>query len=257
MVVDDERPARDELCFLLREIPDIEVVGVAGSREETVRKFLELRPDAIFLDIQMPDASGVDVARELLQMGYSPAIVFATAFDQFALEAFDINAVDYLLKPFHEERLAETMQRLKKRLEGNNSNPTPLSEVNYDFLSKLDRLYSSLNAVQEREGRLKIEENGKILLIPIEDILYATIEERSVRVVTKDRSFLTNYTLTQLEGLLKSSFLRVHKSYLAHVDQIQSIIPWFNNTYNLIMNDKSEIPVSRTYVKTFRERMGL
>lgn len=257
MVVDDERPARDELCFLLREIPDMEVVGVAGSREETVRKFPELRPDAIFLDIQMPDASGVDVARELLQMGYSPAIVFATAFDQFAIDAFDINAVDYLLKPFHEERLAETIQRLKKRLEGKNLNAAPLPEVNYEFLSKLDRIYSSLNAVEEREGRLKIEENGKILLIPIEDILYATIEERSVRVVTKDRSFLTNYTLTQLEGMLKSSFLRVHKSYLAHIDQIQSIIPWFNNTYNLIMNDNSEIPVSRTYVKTFRERMGL
>ncbi|WP_407314777.1 LytR/AlgR family response regulator transcription factor [Desulfosporosinus sp. SB140] len=257
MVVDDERPARDELCFLLREIPDMEVVGEAGSREETIRKFLELRPDAIFLDIQMPDASGVDVARELLQMGYSPAIVFATAYDQFAIDAFDINAVDYLLKPFHEERLAETMQRLKKRIEGKNLNSTSFPETNHEFLTKLDHIYSSLNAVKEREGKLKVEENGMIFLIPIGDIIYATIEERSVRVVTRDRSYLTNYTLTQLEGLLKSPFLRVHKSYLAQIDQIRSIIPWFNNTYNLIMTDNSKIPVSRTYVKAFRERMGI
>ena len=250
MVVDDERPARDELCYLLREIPGVEIVGQAGTGEETIRKFGECMPDAIFLDIQMPDASGVDVARELARLGFSPAIVFATAYDQYAIEAFDVNAVDYLLKPFREDRLEETVQRLRRRLEEKN----PRGQ---DFLAKLDQIYTSLHAAEGREGKLKIEENGKIWLIPFGEILYATIEDRSVRIVTRERSFLTNYTLTELEGLLKSSFLRVHKSYLAQLDQIDSIIPWFNNTYNLIMKDNSEIPVSRTYVKLFRERMGL
>ena len=260
MVVDDERPARDELCYLLREIPGVEIVVEAGTGEETIRKFQEYRPDVIFLDIQMPDASGVDVARELSRLGFSPAIVFATAYDQYAIEAFDVNAVDYLLKPFHEERLGETVERIKKRLEWRT--PEGIKTMTEqgqtrEFMAKLDQIYTSLHAVEGRESKLKIEENGKILLIPFGEILYATIEERSVRVVTRERSYLTNYTLTELESLLKSSFLRVHKSYLAHLDQIHSIIPWFNNTYNLIMNDNSEVPVSRTYVKVFRERMGL
>lgn len=267
MVVDDEHPARDELCYLLREIPGVEIVGEAATGEETLRKFKECRPDALFLDIQMPDASGVDVARELAQQGFTPAIVFATAYDQYAIEAFDINAVDYLLKPFSEDRLSETVQRLWRRLEEENSrrdlNVSPTGQVSREqlhtkeFLAKLDQIYTSLNAAERREGKLKIEENGKILLIPFREILYATIEDRSVRIVTRERSYLTNYTLMELEGLLNSSFLRVHKSYLASIDQIQSIIPWFNNTYNLIMKDNSEIPVSRTYVKLFRERLGL
>jgi DNA-binding LytR/AlgR family response regulator len=260
MVVDDERPARDELCYLLREIPGVEIVAQAVTGEEAIKKFQEHRPDAIFLDIQMPDASGVDVARELIRLGFSPAIVFATAYDQYAIDAFDVNAVDYLLKPFHEDRLEETVQRLKKRLEGGDLGETKTTTEQVqtrEFLAKLDQIYTSLQAAEGRDGKLKIEENGKILLIPFGDILYATIEERSVRVVTRERSYLTNYTLTELEGLLKSSFLRVHKSYLAQLDQIHSIIPWFNNTYNLIMKDNSEIPVSRTYVKVFRERMGL
>ncbi|HBP65986.1 MAG TPA: DNA-binding response regulator [Desulfosporosinus sp.] len=260
MVVDDERPARDELCYLLREITGVEIVAQAATGEETIRKFQELRPDVLFLDIQMPDASGVDVARELIRLGFSPTIVFATAYDQYAVDAFDVNAVDYLLKPFHEDRLAGTMQRLKKRLEGNNlGEPRTLTDQiqNREYLAKLDLIYTSLQAVEAKEGKLKIEENGQIWLIPFGDILYATIEERSVRIVTRERSYLTNYSLTELESLSNPSFLRVHKSYLAHLDQIHSIIPWFNNTYNLVMSDKSEIPVSRTYVKVFRERMGL
>jgi Response regulator of the LytR/AlgR family len=267
MVVDDELPARDELCYLLRELPGIEIVGEAGTGEETLQKFRECKPDALFLDIQMPDASGVDVARELARQGFTPAIVFATAYDQYAIEAFDINAVDYLLKPFSEDRLGETVQRLWRRLDeekpGVDQTVSPTEHVlpeqlqTRDFLAKLDRIYRSLNAAERRAGKLKIEENGKILLIPFGEILYATIEDRSVRIVTRERSYLTNYTLTELEGLLNSSFLRVHKSYLASIDQIQSIVPWFNNTYNLIMKDNSEIPVSRTYVKLFRERLGL
>lgn len=258
MVVDDERPARDELCYLLREIPGIEIVAEAGTGAEAIKKFQEILPEVIFLDIQMPDASGVNVAQEILTMGFSPAIVFATAYDRYAIDAFDINAVDYLLKPFHEERIAETVQRLKRRLEKNleeGQGPKFFSDQN--FLTKIDQIYSALHTVEEREGKLKVEKNGRIRLIPFREILYATIEERSVRIVTKERSYLTNYTLTELESLLKSPFLRVHKSYLAQLDQIQSIIPWFNNTYNLIMSDNSEIPVSRTYVKAFRERMGL
>ncbi|WP_434511910.1 LytR/AlgR family response regulator transcription factor [Desulfitobacterium sp. AusDCA] len=281
LIADDERPARDELNFLLRQIKGIEIVGEAASGEEVMAQVKKLNPDVLFLDIQLPDASGVDIARQLFIEKLDPVIVFATAFDQYAVEAFEVNAVDYLLKPIHEERLSETITRLQKRLEGVNSPEDTLPNYNAElsneeggkdqendtlpekiseegtpeeFLKKLDMIYYAL---KQTPSKLKIEENGRIYLIPCSEILYATIEDRVVRIVSEQKSYLTNYTLCELEGILGNSFLRVHKSYLANVDLIESIIPWFNNTYNLIMKDRHEIPVSRTYVKNFRQRLGL
>lgn len=281
LIADDERPARDELNFLLRQIDGIEIVGEAASGEEVMAQVKKLNPDVLFLDIQLPDASGVDIARQLFIEKLNPVIVFATAFDQYAVEAFEVNAVDYLLKPIHEERLSETITRLQKRLEGVNSPEDALPNYNAElsneeggkdqendtlpekiseegtpeeFLKKLDMIYYAL---KQTPSKLKIEENGRIYLIPCSEILYATIEDRVVRIVSEQKSYLTNYTLCELEGILGNSFLRVHKSYLANVDRIESIIPWFNNTYNLIMKDRHEIPVSRTYVKNFRQRLGL
>lgn len=278
LIADDERPARDELNFLLRQIEGIEIVGEAASGEEVVAQVRKLHPDVLFLDIQLPDASGVDIARQLFIEELNPVVVFATAFDQYAVEAFEVNAIDYLLKPIHEERLSETIARLQKRLKGSNNPENELPSQNtkisneevenalenevqvkiqgepVEFLKKLDMIYYAL---KQTPSRLKIEENGRIYLIPGTEILYATIEDRFVRIVSEQKSYLTNYTLSELEGILGNSFLRVHKSYLANVDKIESIIPWFNNTYNLIMKDRQEIPVSRTYVKSFRQRMGL
>lgn len=279
LIADDERPARDELNFLLSQIEGIEIVGEAASGEEVVTQVKKLQPDVLFLDIQLPDASGVDVARQLFLEGLNPVIVFATAFDQYAVKAFEVNAVDYLLKPIHEERLSETIARLQKRLKGDNNPENEFPSQNTkigseeaenaheneelqekiqgqpeEFLKKLDMIYYAL---KQTPSKLKIEENGRIYLIPGTEILYATIEDRFVRIVSEQKSYLTNYTLCELEGILGNSFLRVHKSYLANVDKIESIIPWFNNTYNLIMKDRQEIPVSRTYVKSFRQRMGL
>lgn len=268
LIADDERPARDELAYLLGQIEGVDIVGQAASGEEVLEQVRALEPEVLFLDIQMPDASGVDVARQLLREGLHPAMVFATAFDRYAVEAFDVNAVDYLLKPIHEERLVETISRIRKRLEGTGFekgepevNPKAEEHREFqrknepeEFLKKLDFIYRALNLTS---SKLKIEENGKIYLIPGSDILYATIDERQVRVVTRQKSYLTNYSLSELEEILGASFLRVHKSYLANVEQIESIVPWFNNTYNLIMKDQQEIPVSRTYIKNFRQRLDL
>lgn len=253
LIADDERPARDELNYLLKQIAGIEIVGEAASGEEVLAKVRSLKPEVLFLDIQLPDASGIDIARQLVTQEMNPVVVFVTAFDQYAVEAFDVNAVDYLLKPIHEERLAATICRLQKRLEKGTS-PLVIEDNPDEFLKKLNIIYQALNPIS---NKLKIEENGRIYLIPSSEILYATIEERLVRVVTQQKSYLANYTLCELEEILGSTFLRVHKSYLANVDQIESIIPWFNNTYNLIMKDRFEMPVSRSNVKSFRQRMGL
>lgn len=259
LIADDERPARDELNYLLKKIEEIEVVGEAASGEEVLELVRELNPDVLFLDIQMPDASGIDIAQQMFVENINSAIVFVTAFDQYAVEAFAVNAIDYLLKPIHEERLDETISRLKRRIESQKINPRSEEfkeheDASVEYLRKLDMIYHTLNPTVHK---LKVEENGRIYLIPGSEILYATIEERLVRVVTEQKSYLTNYSLSDLEGILGSSFLRVHKSYLANVDKIDSIVPWFNNTYNLIMKDRYEIPVSRTNMKSFRQRMGL
>lgn len=266
LIADDERPARDELNYLLKQIEGIEVVGEAARGEEVLAQVKKLSPDVLFLDIKMPDASGIDIARQLFVEKIKPVVVFVTAFDQYAVEAFAVNAIDYLLKPIHEDRLTETISRLKSRLESTPSlfenesmqnsseEPKDREDAGQEYLRKLDMVYNILNPISHK---LKIEENGRIYLIPSSDILYATIEERLVRVVTMQKSYLTNYTLCELEGILGSSFLRVHKSYLANINQIESIVPWFNNTYNLIMKDQYEIPVSRSNVKTFRQRIGL
>lgn len=257
IVVDDERPAREELVYLLGQQENIEIVGEAATGEEAFAKVQALRPDVTFLDIQLPDASGVDVARKILNEKIETAVVFATAYDQYALKAFDVNAIDYLLKPFKAERLKATIQRLERRLRDEKSlGIANLSSPNAEFLKKFDQLYSILKPTMEY-GKLKVEDNGRIYLIPSNEIIYATIEERSVRVVTEKRSYLAHYTLNELENLLGDSFLRVHKSFLANLSKIDSITPWFNNTYNILMQGGTEVPVSRTYVKAFRERLEL
>ncbi|SHI25817.1 LytR/AlgR family response regulator transcription factor [Desulfosporosinus lacus] len=260
VVADDERPARDELIYLLSKMQEIEIIGEASTNEEVLKQVSELKPDVVFLDIEMPDGSGIDTAMKIsrdMEIAIKPAVVFATAYNHYAVQAFDLNATDYLLKPFKEERLEETVQRLKTRLEKqNNLQEQEDGLIANEFMDKLDRIYSILQPNNGR-SKLKVEDNEKIYLIPFEEILYATIEERSVRVFTDKRNYLTNYTLNELESVLGDSFLRVHKSYIANLNKVDAVVPWFNNTFNLTMQDGSEIPVSRTHVKSLRYRLKL
>jgi two-component system response regulator LytT len=255
LVTDDEKPARDELIYLLSKIEDVEIIGIAADGAETLQKVKELHPDVLFLDIEMPDASGVEIAREIASENSDIAVVFATAYDKYALKAFDVNAVDYLLKPFNEKRLAETIERLRKRYhpQGNQFNNGKNESVPDDFLEKIESIYTMLNP----NAKIKVEENEKIYLIPVQDVIYACIEERLVRIVTAKKGFLCHYSLNQLEKMLGNQFLRVHKSFLANLNKVESITPWFNNTFNLMMQDGSKIPVSRNYAKSFRKRLGL
>lgn len=260
IVADDEQPSRDELIYLLGKIPEIDIIGEVSTNEEVLKKVSELKPDVVFLDIEMPDGSGIDTAINIsrnIEYSLRPAFVFATAYNNYAVQAFDLNAADYILKPFKEERLADTVQRLKTRLEKQtNVKEAEEGSIPNEFMDKLDRIYSILHP-NNGMSKLKVEENEKIYLIPFEDILYATIEDRSVRVFIEKRSYLTSYTLNELESILGESFLRVHKSYVANLNKVEAVIPWFNNTCNLTMKDGSEIPVSRTYVKSLRQHLKL
>ena len=244
LIVDDEAPARDELQFLLEQIPEIKVVGVARNGREALQKIIELKPQVVFLDIQMPDMTGLAVCKELsrqLKPQEMPVVVFATAYDQHALEAFEVNAVDYVLKPFGEERLQATMERVKRMLRNPES-------------QNLNRILSLLE--KPKKTKLPIEENERILLLDADEIVFCSINGRHVTITTKDRQYSTGFNLCDLGK--KLGFLRTHKSYLVNPEMVKEIIPWFNGTYNLLMQDNkaSTIPVSRTYIKEVREKLN-
>lgn len=245
-IIDDEAPARDELKYLLEEIPEVEVIGTARNGLEALEQIPEKKPQVVFLDIQMPGMSGIHVARELIRrIGFVdlPVIVFATAFDQHALEAFEVHAFDYVLKPFSSERLAVTMERIKHRLK----NPT----VSGNETKKIDRILSLLEK-PVKKTKIPVEEDERIILLDPDDIVYAGIKGRHVMLKTNNREYITNYSLTELEERL--GLLQTHKSYLVNRNMVREVIPWFNGTYNLVMADqeKSEVPVSRTYVRSVR-----
>lgn len=257
MIVDDEAPARDELQYLLEKLPGVEIVGVVRNGEEALKRIPLILPDVVFLDIQMPDLSGLSVARKLLQqLGAEqfPLLVFATAYDQHALEAFEVNALDYILKPFSEERLQQTVKRLQRNLTAHDSKP---GEGRVAIPGdRLDRILSLLEKPLEKP-KLPVEANERILLLDVGEIVYVGVEGRNVRIKAIEGYYDSTYSLSELEGRL--GLLRTHKSYLVNKDMVREIVPWFNGTYNLIMKDKekSQVPVSRTFVKIVRQVLNL
>ncbi|AFM43360.1 response regulator of the LytR/AlgR family [Desulfosporosinus acidiphilus SJ4] len=249
-IVDDEALSRDELKYLLEQAADVSVVGMARNGSEALQLIPQMRPDVVFLDIQMPDLSGLVVARELfaaMPSNSAPLFVFATAFDEHALEAFEVSAIDYILKPFSAERLQNTLERLRGLLERTGDS----EKLKKD---KLDRILNLLEN-PSNQAKLPVEENERIILLEAEKIIYAWAEDRRVLVKTDTASYKTSYSLSELET--KLGLLQTHKSYLVNKDMVREIVPWFNGTYNLIMSDpqKSQVPVSRTYVKSVRSAL--
>jgi two-component system, LytTR family, response regulator LytT len=243
LIVDDEAPARDELIYLLNRVPGVKIDDTAKNGQEALQKILDLKPNVVFLDIQMPDMTGLAVCRELivkLKPKEMPIIIFATAYDQHALEAFEVNAIDYILKPFDEERLQATMEKVKRFLR------QPDSE-------SLNRILSLLE--KPKSEKIPVEQNERIILLKPQEIVCCYISERHVIIKTKNNEYITGYNLSELED--KLGFLRTHKSYLVNPDMVREVIPWFNGTCNLVMIDDkaSTIPVSRTYLKEVRNKL--
>lgn len=238
MVVDDELYNREELKHLLKSYSKIEIVGEAESGEETVMKAIQLKPDAVFLDIEMPKMNGMEVAKSLQELKNPPLLVFATAYPQFAVEAFRYNALDYLLKPYDEEQLDETMERILSKTEIH-----PLSEFSVSRLS----------------GKLAVQSDGEISYIEPEDILYIARNEKYSNVVTKQAVFDSKLPLKELESKLEEfGFFRIHKSFLVNLHYVQRLIPWFNGAYHLELEGLEEqLSVSRNYVKDLRKELEI
>jgi two-component system response regulator LytT len=254
VIVDDEQLARDELAFLLKNIEDVDVVAQGKNGLEAVNLIREHNPDLVFLDVQMPGLDGFGVIKKLLDRKVPlPKIVFATAFDQYAVKAFEVNAVDYLLKPFDKKRVAQSIQKAKSKTETNS--------VSSD---KLETLVRMLESQKPQTSKILLKAAGRLFLVNQKDICYASIEDGIISVVTTGVSGMEGQSNCRtLEELLDSLdpnfFWRAHRSYLVNINRIKEVVPWFKSSYQLRMDDKkqTEIPVSRAQTKRLRELFGL
>jgi two-component system LytT family response regulator/two-component system response regulator LytT len=254
VVVDDERLARDELCFLLGRIPGVEVVAQATNGVEALEIIGDLEPDLVMLDVQMPGLTGFEVARRLLDAGLAAHVVFVTAYDRHAIEAFEVNAVYYLLKPVESERLETAIDRVRRRMHSDRAAAKTAS-------GDLDRLLQMLGDRHGRREQLAVKVGDRFLLIHAEEVVHASVEDDVITVVTNSLSGTSNYrTLDELQARLDPAvFWRVHRSHLVNINKIREIVPWFSRNYILKMKDAkgSEIPVSRSQTRRLREYLRL
>jgi two-component system LytT family response regulator/two-component system response regulator LytT len=278
LIIDDEKLARDELRFLLEQVGDVEVVAQGANGIEAVNLIEEHHPDLVFLDVQMPGLDGFAVIQRLLDRNQAlakggrdavplPQIVFATAYDQYAVRAFDVNAVDYLLKPFDQSRVQQAVERVRNRMEAPVSNGAGgTASGDSPIESQLDALLRLLNRPQgaarsAQPAKLIVQAQSRLLLIDQAEICYAAIDEGVIRVVTQ--SFEGHSKCRTLEELLDlldpALFWRAHRGFVVNINHIREVVPWFKSSYQLRMNDKrqTEIPVSRGQTKRLRELFNL
>jgi len=267
LIIDDEELAREELAYLLEQVGGVEVLAQGANGIEAVDLIEEHHPDMVFLDVQMPGLDGFAVIERLLarRAGASedaaplPQIVFATAYDQYAVRAFDVNAVDYLLKPFDRARIEQAVERVRRRLTGGAANPLPESQI-----ESLLRLLNRSQAAQQSAkppNKLIVQSQSRLLLIDQAEICYAAIDEGVIRVVTQSFEGASKCrTLEELLDLLDPAlFWRAHRGFVVNINHIREVVPWFKSSYQLRMNDKkqTEIPVSRAQTRRLRELFNL
>ena len=258
VVVDDEQLAREELCYQLEQLTGIEIVAQASNGIEAIGAVERHEPDLVFLDIQMPGLGGFEVARRLLEHeDEAPALVFVTAFDQHAIEAFEVNAVDYLLKPVESGRLEQALQRARRRVEAERPGPMPPAPTN----DQLEQIVKMMAGRQTRRDQVAIRVGERFVLVQADEIIYASLADESINIVTGQVAGTSNYrTLDELQARLDPDvFWRVHRSHLVNINKIKEIVPWFSRNYILRMKDAkaSEIPVSRAQTKRLREYLKL
>jgi two-component system LytT family response regulator/two-component system response regulator LytT len=251
LIVDDEKPARDELAYLLKSVADLIVIGQAKNGLEAVTFIKEKSPDLVFLDVQMPGLDGFGVLKKLVERKIRlPQIVFATAYEHYAVQAFEVSAVDYLLKPVDKTRLAKAIARARKMMDAE-----PADD------GRLKALLDQLGKRRAAPSKILLKTQQRLLLIDAEDMVYATIDDGLITIVTRESEGTSNYrTLEDLqERLDERSFWRVHRSFLVNIHHIREVVPWFKSSYQLRMDDRraSTVPVSRAQTRRLRELVKL
>ncbi len=249
VIVDDERLASDELAYLLREFPEIEIIATGTNGLDAVKVIESLEPDLVFLDVQMPGMDGLSVIRNLRDRDVPlPYFILATAYDQYAVEAFALEAMDYLLKPVDRERLAQSIERARRAI--TEKAKTPVAEL---------APVGTRSAAQRT--KLLVRANSRNFIVDASDVVYATIDDGLITIVTTTVEGQSNYrTIEELQSNLDpDTFWRVHRSFLVNINRIREVIPWFKSSYQLKMDDKkqTEVPVSRVQTKRLRALLKL
>jgi len=249
ILIDDEEIAVTHLEYLLQQYPEIDVIATFTDPVTALEKIHLFQPDLIFLDIKMPEINGLVVAEELMQILPQTYVVFVTAYDQYALNAFDYNAIDYILKPVSLKRIDRTIQKVITNFNSGKSNTTFSSK-----LSKIRTIYGKgFNKI------IAVEEEGKIILLNPSDIIMFTPRGHGAIIHTQQKNYNTKQSMNYWEErLAEFNFFRCHKSYLVNFDKLEKILPMFNNTYLLkFSNYPTEIPVSRNKAKELSQILGL
>jgi two-component system, LytTR family, response regulator LytT len=243
VIVDDEKLACDELAYLLAEFPEVEIAGIGSNGLEALDLIQKHEPDIVFLDIHMPGLDGMGLIRQMREGGAEPPhFIFVTAHDQYAVEAFRLEAMDYLLKPVDRERLAESIERARRAL--------------------MDRQKpDSAPAPRPQRTKLLVRSGNRNFIIDAQDLIFATIDNGLITLVSTHLEGQSNYrTIEDLQANLdRQTFWRVHRSYLVNINRIKEVVPWFKSSYQLRMDDKkqTEVPVSRVQTKRLRELFKL
>jgi two-component system response regulator LytT len=253
VIVDDEQLARDELAYLLKSAGNVQVVAMGKNGVDAVSLIKEHAPDLVFLDVQMPGLDGFGVIKRLLDRKIPlPDVVFATAFDQYAVKAFEVNAVDYLLKPFDKKRVAQAVEKVRSRRKDAHSLPA-------------DRLEAIVRLLEQQKpnapAKLLVRAAGRMMLVDQKDVCFASIEDGVISIFTHTMEGQSNCrTLEELlESLDPNLFWRAHRGYVVNINRIREVVPWFKSSYQLRMDDRkqSEVPVSRAQTKRLRELFNL
>ncbi len=243
LIVDDEKYIRDELKYFLDKFDEITVCGECDEGAKAIEMVKKLKPHVVFLDIHLGDLNGLIVARKILDINKNIYIVLATAYDKYAIQGFEINAVDYILKPFTEERIKMTIGRIIK------------SRKNFEKEISLEKSKRSIDL-----KKLCVTKNNRLILIDVNRIEFIKSKKGIVKVYTIDGVFNCNNKLKEIEErFMESKFIRTHKSYIVNIDYISEIIPWFNYTYKIRLKNIAyeEIPVSRSYMKNFKKLLKI
>src|SRR4249919_1297358 len=260
VLVDDEQLARDELGFLLGHVGGVSVIGQAGNGVEALSTIGRLQPDVVFLDVQMPGLTGFEVARRMIDAHASSHIIFVTAYDQHAIEAFEVNAIDYLLKPVDPARL-DVAVRKARRLISFERSPDGLEVAPGVTAEQLEQIVERVAERRNRRERLAIKVGERFVLVQADDVVFASLTDDVITVAAGKHVGTSNYrTLDELQERLDPGvFFRVHRSHLVNINKIKEIVPWFNRNYILRMKDEkaTEIPVSRTQTRRLKEYLKL
>jgi len=258
LIIDDEPLARQELQYLLEGAGGVKILAQGTNGIEAVELIREHRPDLVFLDVQMPGLDGFAVLKKLLDRKMPmPQVVFATAFNQYAVRAFEVNAVDYLLKPFDRKRVMQTIEKATARLAA----PTESSVSDSQLDALLRLVEEQAQAPKANSGKVIVRAQNRLLLVDQREICFASIEDGTISVVTSTVEGHSNCrTLEELMDQLNGEmFWRAHRSFLVNIQHIREVVPWFKSSYQLRMDDpkKTEVPVSRAQTKRLRELFKL